>query len=284
MKISLLESGIDSLKKGFANIISYENLLFKNPNDNNRFFLLKDAILFIQHGIEILLKDVLIKHSEYLVFKEIDITVKKAYKEMQAKNLSSVFETSLKKKIHTVTFSEAIERIKMISKYNLDDNLENKFREIETYRNIIMHSEIHLDEQEIIKTIDGLSDGIDSFFLKSLKSDYRTISGYSALINNFEKLGKILKAKNYELKLKALETIISICRDLSISVGEGEVKRITSINIATKFLTRLFSSELRFGTDLYNGYTSGSITSFKREEKDWIAFYADAGLSYKTSS
>ena len=70
MRINFLNSGLDSLKKGFQHLVEYEKNTFylkKNNVDENRFYHLKDAILFTQHGIEILVKSIIHNHSESLV-------------------------------------------------------------------------------------------------------------------------------------------------------------------------------------------------------------------------
>lgn len=126
MRLHFLESGIDSLKKGFDYLIQYEECYHTKRKSKNRYYFLKDSILFIQHGIEILLKQVLISHSEYLIFSQIDENVKKGYKEKKDKNLKSVFESSFKSKLHTVSFQEAIDRIKMTSEFNITTSLEKK--------------------------------------------------------------------------------------------------------------------------------------------------------------
>lgn len=264
MKLYFLESGIDSLKKGFDYLIKYEESYFAKRQSKERYYDLKDSILFIQHGIEILLKQILVSHSEYLIFSQIDESVKKAYKEKHDKKLNSVFESSLKNRLHTVSFTEAIERIKISAKFPMSNNLEKKIRELESYRNIIMHSEVHLNEIEIHQTFDGISDELDVFFLNNIGSKYKTISGYSSLLKNYSQLKDLLAQKNLKLKAEVIEILIDIFKKCELSIGVNEVKRITNINTATKFFEILFNSSLRFGTDLYNGYCSGNVRTIKR--------------------
>lgn len=276
MKLYFLESGIDSLKKGFDYLIKYEESTFIKRQSKNKDYFLKDSILFIQHGIEILLKQILISHSEYLIFSQIDESVKKAYKEKQDKNLNSVFESSFKNKLHTVSFSEAIDRTKMTAKFKLSINLEKKIRELESYRNIIMHSEVHLNETEINETFDGLFDDLDTFFLRNLGPKYKTISGYSTLLRNYGQFKELLSQKNLETKSKAIDILLDIFSRCEISIGVNEIRRITNPNTATKIFEILFNASLRFGTDLYNGYCSGDVRKIERiGEKEFSMFTAD---------
>lgn len=268
MKLNFLNSGIDSLKKGFENLNKYESINYSNSSDKTkekRFYYLKDAILFIQHGIEILFKSIITQHSEYLIFSQIDSNVKKALLQKKQRNLNSVFESDLKNKIHTVTFLESVERLKIIPTVEISKSLENRLKELESYRNIIMHSEPYLNESQINKTLDGLSDDLDIFFIKNIGAKYKTISGYSVLIKNMSKFKTLLEKKELELKTYSIDIIIKALKHSNISIGSNEVKRISNLNSCTKFLTEIFASDLVFGTDLYNGYCSGQVTKIKRK-------------------
>lgn len=285
MKLNFLNSGIDSLKKGFENLYKYESINYSNysaKNREKRFYFLKDAILFIQHGIEILFKSILIQHSEYLIFSQIDSNVKKALLQKKQRNLNSVFESDLKHKIHTVTFIESIERLKIIPSVEISKSLENRLVELESYRNIIMHSEPYLNESQINKTLDGLSDDLDIFFMKNIGSKYKTISGYSVLIKNMKKYKALLEKKELDLKIHSIDAIIKALKHSNISIGSNELKRITNLNSCTKFLTELFESDLVFGTDLYNGFCSGEVTKIKRKSNNiFEIFTADNNVNFE---
>jgi hypothetical protein len=283
MKLNFLDSGLDSLKKGYQSLLKYEKVTFYNEEEVSeelRFYHLKDAILFIQHGIEILIKKIIQNHSEYLLFSKIDIHVKNALKQKNDRKLNSVFETELKHKIHTVTFNESIERLKIIPQVKLTINLEKRLNELESYRNIIMHSEPYLNEYEINNTFDGLSDELDIFFKENIGETYKMISGYDELMKNIENFKDILKDKGLELKIKSVEIILKALKKAKISIGSNEVKRITNIDSCAKFLEEMFSSKLIFGTDLYNGYCSGSVKNFERQGESLFEFYTSDNETY----
>lgn len=283
MKLNFLNSGIDSLKKGFENLNKYESINYSNSSaktKEKRFYYLKDAILFIQHGIEVLFKSIITQHSEYLIFSQIDSNVKKALLQKKQRNLNSVFETDLKNKIHTVTFLESIERLKIIPNIEISKSLENRLNELESYRNIIMHSEPYLNESQINKTLDGLSDDLDIFFIKNIGAKYKTISGYSLLVKNMTKFKTLLEKKELELKISSIDTIIKALKHSNISIGSNEVKRVTNLNSCTKFLTEIFASDLVFGTDLYNGYCSGQVTKIKRKSGNIFEMFAKDTNAY----
>lgn len=278
MKLNFLDSGIDSLKKGFQNLIEYEKITFFNPDkisEGSRFYFLKDSILFIQHGIEILFKNIIQNHSEYLIFSQIDSNVKNAIQQKNSRKLNSVFETDLKHKIHTVTFLESIERLKIIPGVSISSALVRKLKDLESYRNIIMHSEPYLNEYEINQTFEGLSDELDLFFYENIGKKYQTISGYSELNENFESFKNLLAEKGMDLKIKSVEVILKGLKKAKISIGGNEVKRITDINVCSKFLDELFNSDLKFGTDLYNGFCSGSVSKVKRKDGNIFEIFTD---------
>ena len=55
MRISMLDNGMDSLKKGFENYLNYVEII-KNKTDvaQEDYLILKQAVSSIHHGIEIL--------------------------------------------------------------------------------------------------------------------------------------------------------------------------------------------------------------------------------------
>ncbi|MFW5795101.1 MAG: hypothetical protein ACOCV1_06415, partial [Bacillota bacterium] len=181
MKISLLDNGLDSLKKGFSYLKTYEKEYHLEEENEKRFYLLKDAILSVHHGIEILLKYILYKESEYLILSEINENVKNAFVDKRNKKLKSIFETNLSDKIHTVSFEESIERIEKICGFILKNSLSQKFMKLQKYRNQIIHAEFNFNENEINKLFDGLVDDIDGFLKDTIGNEYKTLTGYGEL-------------------------------------------------------------------------------------------------------
>lgn len=274
MKLNYIQNGLDSLQKGYKNLIEYENLTFSENSDNsNRFFYLKDAILFTHHGIEILIKKILHNYNELLLFSQIDSHLKNAIIEKNKNNLNSVFETKLNHKIHTVNFSESLERLKIIPNLKLSSNLENKLKDLEMYRNIIMHSEPFINEYLIINTFDDLSDELDVFFETALPNEYKSITDYDRFKQTYEIYNDFAETEDFINVLKINKIIIQALDKARIRIGINEIKIINDRKKIKIFLNEIFK-ESEFGCDLYNNFCSGQITNFKQIDQSLFSLYA----------
>ena len=273
MKLTLVENGLDSLKLGYESLNIYDELVDSGSDNYNKSIALKGAIIHMHHGIEILMKQILSQHSEYLIFSNIDNNIKKAYKEKNQKGLNSVFETSVIDKVHTVTYEEAFERLTDICNHKFSSSFKEKIRLLNLYRNRITHSEIIIDDKEITELFDGFIDELDIYFLNQIGIDYKTMSRYSDLINNYESYKNWLYEHNLSLKAKVIDTLAKTFKKLKINMGINEVKRIQDIDVCTKLFQELYSKEFRFGTDLYDGTCSGDVTEIKRIDEEHFSLF-----------
>lgn len=147
MKISLIDNGLDSIKKGYSHLKDYESFISSESSDNPiRFSTLKDAILSLQHGIEILFKCVLLNTNEILLFSEINEKIRSAYKQRRAGEITSLFEA---KGVHTVTHKEAMLRSSDICGHVIDEKFRSQLEKLEKWRNSITHSAVFLNENEV---------------------------------------------------------------------------------------------------------------------------------------
>jgi len=259
------------LKKGFESLKKYEEMYFLDGCGTERYLVLKDSILAIHHGIEILFKEVLVKNNELLVFSEIDKKLKNAYVEKRQRSLESLFEAD--QSLHTVTYLEAIDRVQKICGHVITKNFSIKLNKLQEYRNQITHSEVLIEEAQINAVFEGLVDDVDTFFMDSIGDSYSTVTGYSQLKSNYnEYLEKLDENKN-NIKKEALTKFLQAFRQCSISMGENEFKTISDINVATNLIKTLYDSNLRFGTDLYNGYCSGDVSEIKRVDGNRLSLF-----------
>ena len=188
MHITMLDNGIDSIQKGFNNYLEYtESIKGKTIPDPEDYYTLKQAILSTHHGVEILLKYILYCKSEFLIIDEFKNDYKKAYKEKTEDNLASVFQTKNAYKIHTITYDEALERVKYFTDTQLSEQLITKLQELNIVRNALTHAEVSVEDSTIDNLFDKLLIELDVLFLKAIGPTYKTFYGYSEIKANYDK-------------------------------------------------------------------------------------------------
>lgn len=259
MKIQMLTNGVDSLKTGFKAFLKYEeNTVNKMPTQED-YLILKHAALSVHHGVEILMKCVLTKQSEFLIVSRIDEDYLKAYQNKVQQNKNSVFETALADKVHTITYSEALARVKYLTKVSLSKAFVDKLNKLNDVRNALTHAEIDIPDDEIIEIFQSLFDDIDIFFFKALGVDYSTLTGYGELKQNYEEYKKYLVAKGMTLKEKVVDAFSNALEKQGYAVGEESVIHIEEINKAKAIVARLSDEKFNFGMDMFNFYNSGDV-------------------------
>lgn len=159
-KIGLKDNGIHSLNRGLEMFELYE--------DDKDDFCLKESIMFLHHGIELLMKQVLIENAgEYLIYSDIsDDTVKKV---INAKKQGiSVFDLS--KPPHTSTYLEVIGRVRaFVDSPELEESLETRLKELNKTRNNLEHYAIDVDIEKIENLITKIRKPLIKFLEDSLK-------------------------------------------------------------------------------------------------------------------
>ena len=273
MIIDMLNNGMDSLKRGFSSYLKYEEIVKeKETLTLEDYFVLKQAVLSTHHGVEILLKCILNKKSEFLIVDEIDSNYKEAYKEKNQNGYQSVFQTSKAQKIHTITYEEALSRVKYFGNNDLPEVLEKKLKELNTVRNALTHAEVVIKDTDVEKIIDKLLLDLDVLFLRAIGSEYSTFYGYSEIKANYENYMTFLSEHQMTIKKKALAALFSTQEKTGQYSGQNEVIYIEDSTIARKFLKSL-QTELDFGMDLFNGWCSGK-TKIKITEDGHVSFWA----------
>lgn len=158
--ITLKENGVHSLEKGLKVFTDFEKV-------SGQSILLKEAIMFLHHGIELLMKQVLVeKNSEYLIYSDIDSeTVKKVIS--ARKQGVSVF--NLPKPVHTATYEQVIDRVEaFVDNPAIQENLKTWLVELNRLRNQIEHYAIDKEEKEVKDLIIKIRNPLLKFFEQSL--------------------------------------------------------------------------------------------------------------------
>lgn len=258
MKISMLENGMDSLQHGFRSYLQYKERTKNSQPKLQDYLILKQAILNTHHGVEILLKYIVQNKSEFLIIKEIDKNYRKAYTKMQENGMASVFNTSLASKIHTITYEEALERVKDLCGVQIDTKVENKLKDLNVYRNALTHAEINVNDEIVENVFDGLLVDLDVLFLKAIGEEYEAFYGFSEVKANYDHYMKYYDEKKLPLKKSAFEAYIKAIEKNDMQTSD-KITYTEDIDKAKKFFKIMQDDNLEFGMDLYNGYCSGKV-------------------------
>jgi hypothetical protein len=276
-RLNLLDNGIDSLKKGTEYLIKY----YREADEERKMIFLKDSIIFLHHGTEIIIKYILFTNNEYLIFSQIDSNVIKAYKQMRQNKKNSVFETSLVDKLHTVTFEVACERVTELLGYEMSTILKGKLESLNKLRNRIIHSEVSINQMEIIALFTNFLDELNDYFYKILKNKYTEAIGYTQLKEEFASIKSYLIDNEKEYLINVYDIIIKNFEKHDKFIKIGDTKVITDIDFASDILKALVNNNIKLGADFYNNHSSGEIIGFDRISKENLRLYsADNELYY----
>lgn len=160
LRIGLLDNSYHSLNRGYE--------MWSQWQKSQDAWLLKESIIWVHHGIELALKQLLVQTNEFLVFEDINKAVERLgilrrKKETENAGVLDLFEHD--DKVTSVGFRNLIERVSIALAINeLSENkpLRLKIDELTRYRNKIVHFSVLLD---IIKVSSLLSDILDPLFL-----------------------------------------------------------------------------------------------------------------------
>lgn len=147
MNYSLLDNGVDSLKAAFKNIDGF----YENGDSGDHF--LKDAIIYLNHSNEILLKYLISERSHALLFVDLEKYLK-AKETMKQKSFSDIFEADAKLK--TITLEEAIRRTELACDLEIPIELKATIFYLLKLRNKLMHYGLTMTIEEGIELVDRL--------------------------------------------------------------------------------------------------------------------------------
>jgi len=155
--ISLRENGEHSFMRSLESYREYEK-----TKDQ---WLLKDTIMFHHQAIELLMKEMLVQHSPYLIFEELR-DIPKKQKEANQKGIGIFF---IDKPPRSVTYEVAIDRVTaFLNPPELADDLEQNLESLNRLRNQLEHYAINADMQEVVQLLQAIHKPILGFFEKYL--------------------------------------------------------------------------------------------------------------------
>ncbi|WP_077314540.1 type I restriction endonuclease subunit R [Vibrio palustris] len=154
LKIGLLDNGSHSLKRGFEMWTQWE--------ESEDAWLLKEAVIWVHHGIELVLKQLLVQTNEFLVFQDVNKAVERLgilrnKRGMKNAGILDLFDHD--DKVMSVGFRSLIERAAItlsISELEEGGVLRSKIDRLTRYRNKIVHFSLELDVIEVSSLLSDL--------------------------------------------------------------------------------------------------------------------------------
>ena len=145
LRISLLENGAHSFFRSINAIGKYNTTPEPNP------MLLKDAVMSLHHGVELLMKQILVQPSEFLIFRDLN-KVRTKWKSA-AKKETTVFDLDYPPK--TISFEEAINRVDaFVQPPELTEDLVNKLlHQLNPLRNKLVHYTTTIKLEQVTKLL-----------------------------------------------------------------------------------------------------------------------------------
>ena len=143
LKIGLLDNSYHSLKRGYE--------MWNEWKESDNPWLLKESVIWVHHGIELALKQLLVQTNEFLVFQDVNKAVEKLgslrkKKGMEKAGVLDLFEHD--DTVMSVGFKNLVDRTAItLSIPELAENadLRLKIDKLTKYRNKIVHFSIELD-------------------------------------------------------------------------------------------------------------------------------------------
>jgi hypothetical protein len=179
---SLIENGADSLKKTKISID-----LFNESVKQYSYHYIKDATIFLNQSVEVLLKYILSSRNESLIFKDLK-TYLDAKKELKIRYSGpvkiengfgvypgseyTVFDTDKGKNLKTIGLNDAIDRVRYFCDIEMSEDLVGAINFINDYRNKLMHHSVRVyspeEENKFVKRLEFLYEQSLEFFEKHI--------------------------------------------------------------------------------------------------------------------
>ncbi|MDP1714975.1 MAG: hypothetical protein Q8L41_09535 [Anaerolineales bacterium] len=204
-KIGLLDNAFHSLHRGYE--------MFNKGKQKQDPLALKEAIIWIHHGIELSIKQLLVQSNEYLIFDNVDRAVEKLSQlrkktDMGNANALDLFDYS--ESITTVGFGKLIDRAAIM--LNLQElaqgtTLRNKIDALTSYRNKIVHYTIEVQLDDVITLLADLVEPLLSLLEQELQ-DKKFVAKYaSAIRRNAQLVSETYHLKYVETEKRIMRLI-----------------------------------------------------------------------------
>ena len=217
LRLGLLENACHSLKRGFQ-----QWQLGKAQRDA---WLLKEAFVWVHHGIELTLKQLLVQTNQFLVFENVDKAVEELGKLRKKPGMSEAAVLDLfdsDQRIQSVGFRKLVRRVNLM--LNIDElapaqPLRIYIDDLAQYRNKITHFsvEIDVDRAEILLG-DLMAPLLDVLDAHLLDDEFR-----AECIPEIRSLAQPVRVHVHELYAAAEARVLALLRKLSGTEVDGRL-------------------------------------------------------------
>ncbi|EGR1559646.1 type I restriction endonuclease subunit R [Vibrio parahaemolyticus] len=170
LKIGLLDNGAHSLKRGYE--------VWNEWKKCEDAWLLKESIIWVHHGIELLLKQLLVQNNEFLVFQDVNKAVERLGMLRKKPGMDNAGVLDLfdhDDKVTSVGFKNLIDRVAItlsIDELDTKSELCHRIEQLTRFRNKIVHFSIELDVVEVSGLISDILDPLLCLLSREVSCDH----------------------------------------------------------------------------------------------------------------
>lgn len=167
LRIGLLDNSCHSLKRGYE--------MWSQWKRSKDAWLLKESVIWVHHGIELALKQLLVQTNEFLVFDDVNRAVERLGILRRKKGMTNAGVLDLfdyDDKVMSVGFKNLIERTAItlsIPELTENEHLRLKIDELTKYRNKMVHFSIELDIAGVSNLLSDILDPLLSMLAREVK-------------------------------------------------------------------------------------------------------------------
>lgn len=213
LKIGLLDNGSHSLERGYE--------MWAQWKKSGDAWLLKESVIWIHHGIELLLKQLVVQSNEFLVFQDVNKAVERLgilRKKTGMENAGVLDLFDHDDKVMSVGFKNLIDRVAItmnISELSEKEPLREKIDVLTRTRNKIVHFSVDLDVVEI----SGLLSEILSPLLSLLSKEVQDQKFKEKTIPKIRKVAQPLREYIEYMRKEIVDSAIKSTQEALLPTG-----------------------------------------------------------------
>ena len=241
LRIGLLDNSCHSLKRGYE--------IWSQWKTSEDAWLLKESVIWVHHGIELALKQLLVQTNEFLVFDDVNKAVERLgilrrKKGMITAGILALFDHD--DGVMSVSFKKLLERTAItlpIPELAENEPLRLKIDDLTKYRNKIVHFSIEID----IATISNLLSDILEPLLSVLDREVKDVNFKTTCIPEIRKTARPVQEFSKQIQLEIVDNAIKSTVNALPPEGNrkaGIVWQIMGTGLGSSFISYLNQARL----------------------------------------